>query len=508
MSELLTETKHPDFLGLQLLDDPIGSGAQIAQNCDLHKVAQLDKRPGYRRVNQIRYQGGIAAIIDVQRICDYQKMLIVGGLFGPVDIGAPVFEHEASAAVGGSGAEPFFDPNLPPIAVADAVPDSGFAPLNVSFSSLGSYDPEGDELTYSWDFGDGTPPSTDPNPNHQYNTPGIFTASLTVTDPEGAQGVDTVEVNMAETLLVAKTASAAVSQDGGLTFAAPAGVGQANFALAKEDGGLLFIFDQDGAGNRVDVYRSDDRGLSFVLVSNIPSQAGAASQPILANNGRIIVPIIQVGTTFYAVAYSDDNGDTWTVSVVLAVAEIGGTGAPTLTYVGGAQVAAFVRLGGGVPIDTHISNDNAGAWGAGVAGFALSNGFPRVGTLLGGRLVVAGITAGGWEIRTSDDLAVSWQLRSGPHAFAFISMGASGAEAIAGPAALGTRFSVNTGIAWADGPQFGFGAFKRSFIRTSQGWFCGSQTDVYFAPALAAFVLRGNTGVGGQIQSMAFLPPS
>ena len=53
--------------------------------------------------------------------------------------------------------------NFPPFAAAEATPGSGYSPLQVSFSSAGSSDPEGGRLTYLWDFGDGTT-STAPNP--------------------------------------------------------------------------------------------------------------------------------------------------------------------------------------------------------------------------------------------------------------------------------------------------------------------------------------------------------
>jgi PKD repeat protein len=67
-----------------------------------------------------------------------------------------------------------------PTAAASASPNAGLAPLSVQFSSAGSSDAYGLPLTYSWDFGDGSPVSTDPNPNHQYSANGTYTATLTV----------------------------------------------------------------------------------------------------------------------------------------------------------------------------------------------------------------------------------------------------------------------------------------------------------------------------------------
>lgn len=46
---------------------------------------------------------------------------------------------------------------------------------------------DGDNLTYSWDFGDGSPLSTDESPTHQYSSEGIYTVCLTITDPNDCQ---------------------------------------------------------------------------------------------------------------------------------------------------------------------------------------------------------------------------------------------------------------------------------------------------------------------------------
>ena len=69
----------------------------------------------------------------------------------------------------------------PPVAAAAATPRSGSAPLDVSFSSAGSSDPEGKALTYSWTFGDGQT-STQANPSHTYAQQGAYTARLSVSD--------------------------------------------------------------------------------------------------------------------------------------------------------------------------------------------------------------------------------------------------------------------------------------------------------------------------------------
>jgi glucose/arabinose dehydrogenase/type 1 glutamine amidotransferase/PKD repeat protein len=71
---------------------------------------------------------------------------------------------------------------------------SSAATQTVQFSSEGTRDPDGDPITYEWDFGDGTPASTDPNPTHTYNAVGSYRATLTVTDSTGRSGSDDVTV--------------------------------------------------------------------------------------------------------------------------------------------------------------------------------------------------------------------------------------------------------------------------------------------------------------------------
>ena len=86
-----------------------------------------------------------------------------------------------------------------PVAQAGADKDSGGVPLMVTFSSAGSEDPDGDALTFEWDFGDGSEPSTEANPTHTYTEPGTYTAQLKVTDATGKTGTSTVVITVGNT---------------------------------------------------------------------------------------------------------------------------------------------------------------------------------------------------------------------------------------------------------------------------------------------------------------------
>ena len=77
------------------------------------------------------------------------------------------------------------NPNVLPVAVANSDVSSGNAPLAVQFTGADSVDPDGTITGYSWDFGDGSPLSTDANPSHTYTVAGEYSAVLTVTDSDG-----------------------------------------------------------------------------------------------------------------------------------------------------------------------------------------------------------------------------------------------------------------------------------------------------------------------------------
>ncbi|WP_286817411.1 PKD domain-containing protein [Desulfobacter sp. UBA2225] len=85
--------------------------------------------------------------------------------------------------------------NISPTAVADASIYSGPAPLVVNFYGASSYDADGDIFSYDWDFGDGASQS-DPQVTHTYDQPGMYTATLTVTDELGAIDTDSVSIEV------------------------------------------------------------------------------------------------------------------------------------------------------------------------------------------------------------------------------------------------------------------------------------------------------------------------
>ncbi|MBD3343767.1 MAG: PKD domain-containing protein, partial [Chitinivibrionales bacterium] len=102
---------------------------------------------------------------------------------------------ETDQASTGITVNPAGSTNNPPVADINAIPTSGEAPLMVNFSASGSIDPDGDNLSYSWNFGDGAS-STEESPVHSYNDAGSYTVILTVNDGSGGsdQAIVTITV--------------------------------------------------------------------------------------------------------------------------------------------------------------------------------------------------------------------------------------------------------------------------------------------------------------------------
>jgi len=77
---------------------------------------------------------------------------------------------------------------------AEAEPDEGAPPLSVQLKA----DVSGGqgERKLKWDFGDGSPPSSDLNPTHKYEKAGTYRASVEVSDGTGDSDSDYVDIEV------------------------------------------------------------------------------------------------------------------------------------------------------------------------------------------------------------------------------------------------------------------------------------------------------------------------
>src|SRR6476620_7792760 len=160
--------------------------------------------------------------------------------------------------------------NQPPVAVVNATPTSGLAPLSVSFNGSGSSDSDGTIASYSWDFGDSTN-ANGVTTSHTYNAAGSYTARLTVTDDDGAVSSATVVITVtapvpaAPSSLALTAASASqlnlawtdnASNEDGFKIERCTGNSCTNFAQVATVGGNVKIYSNTGLSkNTVYTYR-------------------------------------------------------------------------------------------------------------------------------------------------------------------------------------------------------------------------------------------------------------
>jgi PKD repeat protein len=86
--------------------------------------------------------------------------------------------------------------NLPPKADAYG-PYAGAVEEDVTFDGTGSSDPDGDIVTWEWDFGDNST-GTGETTTHAYSTAGIYNVTLTVTDDDDVPASDTTAAFIGE----------------------------------------------------------------------------------------------------------------------------------------------------------------------------------------------------------------------------------------------------------------------------------------------------------------------
>ncbi|MBC7098065.1 PKD domain-containing protein [Candidatus Bipolaricaulota bacterium] len=87
--------------------------------------------------------------------------------------------------------------NNPPIASFSFSPQDPFQDEQVTFDASPSYDPDGEIVSWEWDFGDGGTAEGEVV-DHTFTTPGDFTVILTVTDDSGAQATTSRRVTVEE----------------------------------------------------------------------------------------------------------------------------------------------------------------------------------------------------------------------------------------------------------------------------------------------------------------------
>jgi flagellar hook assembly protein FlgD len=168
------------------------------------------------------------------------------------------------------------------------------APTTVAFNGTGS-DPGGSIIRYEWDFnGDGTYEYSSPtsaSTSFLYNSPGVFTAALRVTDNSGMTGIDTVDitVNIAATLSIPQN------------------------TCRPSQGGTVEVVTTLGGTTTVTIFLKNRNGDTVrTLVNGVTRTPGKYSDPW---DCRVADGSLAAEGVYYAILQYDASGQTRTVDL-------------------------------------------------------------------------------------------------------------------------------------------------------------------------------------------------
>ncbi len=263
---------------------------------------------------------------------------------------------------GGSGAAPA--PSGPTAPTANAGASySGVVGTAVSFSAAGSSDPQGQALTYAWNFGDGAT-GTGASVTHVYATVGTYTATLTVTDTSSLSGHATAGVTVGPGLAgpaiagtVTSGTQAVVGAHVYLFAANTTGYGGAGIAASASNASVsLLVAAQTGASDAVGAYAVTNSTGGYTLGAQYVCTAGQQLYVyVLGGNSG--------SGTNAAAGWMAAVGNCPTGAVTVAVNEV-------------TTVAAAYALAGFATDVTHVSSS-----GTALAKVGLANAFLNAGNL-------------------------------------------------------------------------------------------------------------------------------
>jgi hypothetical protein len=170
---------------------------------------------------------------------------------------------------GGTGPDPDPDPtpNPNPNPQVNVVPTADFTRscvyMQCDFTDA-SADDDGSVVAWSWDFGDGTPASTEPDPVHVYAQPGTYTVKLTVTD----DSADT-DSRSRDAVAAQQVTTSLTCEDGG----APGGFVSCKLRL-EEPSGFKVVLNSSNCQAHGNVFRITEPVADTLTVDGCYEDAG------------------------------------------------------------------------------------------------------------------------------------------------------------------------------------------------------------------------------------------
>jgi PKD repeat protein len=172
------------------LGEPTAPPYVISSGTDpLGNPFEVWARPYTGGLSLTRARGAWNQGIEVETAVDVPLPRPLAPVSPEGEIGAPVasvsLRNGTGAILLGNPGDPTGDP---PVADFLGAPTSGLAPLTVSFTDQSMNSP----TAWTWDFGDGAV-SVAQHPSHTYDSPGVYTVTLTVANASGTDSETKVD---------------------------------------------------------------------------------------------------------------------------------------------------------------------------------------------------------------------------------------------------------------------------------------------------------------------------
>jgi PKD repeat protein len=263
-----------------------------------------------------------------------------------------------------------------PVAATDG-PYTGMEGSAVTLDGGASSDPDGDALTYAWDFGDGST-GTGARPSHTYADNGNYIVTLTVTDAHGAEATATTAVT------VFNVAPAVAAFAGGSILAHQTYSASGSFADPGADSWTATVDYGDGAGAQALALDGQAFSLShayaaagtYTVTVTVTDDDGASSSKTASVTVTNVAPSVNAfaGATLlagesYAAAgtFGDPGPDSWTATVDYG----DGTGVHPLALSGQAFSLSHTYAAAGTYTVTVTVTDDGGLSGTRTATVAV-----------------------------------------------------------------------------------------------------------------------------------------
>ncbi|MBI4197851.1 MAG: PKD domain-containing protein, partial [Chloroflexi bacterium] len=306
-------------------------------------------------------------------------------------------------------------------------PYTGQALAPITFDGTGSSDPEGQPLTYSWDFGDGQS-GTGASPSHAYAVSGTYLVSLTVTDPlllshaqttlamvQAAEPTPTPIVNAGPDQTVDEGATVSLPP---ATFFDP-DLGETHTATITWGDGASSVGTVSESPQTVSgSHTYSDNGVFTVTVKVVDSGGLSGTDSFIATVKNVPPMVnagpdatINEGATFTGSgSFADPGADTWTATVNYG----DGSGGQALPLAGKAFVLSHLyKDNGAFRVTVTVKDDDGGA-GADTALVTVKNlpptvdAGPDLGGVEGSPVSLSGATFTDPGVLDTHTAAINW----------------------------------------------------------------------------------------------------